>query len=136
MCCRSRCSLCNTIGLVLGVLVGVGVGLLFNYELLPGLTAVLPIFLLIGAVATVLLLIGLWTTACRPACPAAACLVQNGGRWLTGALGTFVGALLLLLLPALFGLQLVLAAVTAFFLAYLLVQIVCTVTCVTDTLCG
>ena len=135
MCCRSRCSLCNTIGLVLGVLAGVGVGLLFNYDLLPGLTAAIPVLLITGAAATVLLLIGLWATACRPACSAAACLVQDGGRWLTGALGTFVGALLLLLLPALFGLQLVLAAVTAFFLAYLLVQIACTVTCVADTLC-
>ncbi len=133
--CRSRCSLCNTIGLVLGVLVGVGVGLLFNYELLPGLTAVLPILLLTGAVAIVLLLIGLWSTACRSGCAAAACLTQNSGRWLTGALGTFVGALLLLLLPALFGLQLVLAAVTAFFLTYLLVQVVCTVTCIQSTLC-
>lgn len=136
MCRRSSCSVCGTIGLIVGLLVGIGVGVLFFYELLPGLAAVLPIVLTLGAVALALLLIGL--VAARPSSVAAACLADNGNRLLAGALGTVVSVLAALLFSTgtLFILQLVLTAVAAFFTAYLAVQIVCFVTCVTRCLCG
>ena len=132
MCCRTRGSLCNTIGLIVGLFVGIGAGLLFNYELLPGLTTVLPIVLAAGAIAAVTALVGLGLAAYDPNTVLTTCLAQHGGRWLAGALGTVVGVILLLLFttPTLFTLQLVLVAATAFFFAYLLVQVVCTVTCI------
>ncbi len=136
--CRSCSALCGTVGLIVGVLAGIGAGLLFFYELLPGLATVLPITLTLGAVATALLLVGIAVAGVRPNTVMAACLAANGNRLLAGALGTVVSTLTLLVFNTgpLFNLRLVLVSVVALLLAYLAVQIVCFVTCVTRRLGG
>ncbi len=132
-----RCNTCSTpcgvLGLIFGLLAGIGTGLLFFYEQIPGFATVLPTVLILGAVALALLLIGL-AAACRPNCAFTACLAQSGVRLLVGSLGT-VAAALLFSVFTLFTLQLILAALTAFFAAYLAVQIVCFVLCVVRRLC-
>ena len=131
---RTCFCLCDVVGIILGVLAGVAAGLLFNAELLVGLAAVIPIVFGIGAAVLALLLIGLTTAACNCGCTCTECLAGSGTRLLVGALGTVAGTLLFLLFSTgtLFILQVVLVALVAFFLVYLLVQLVCYVVCQTQ----
>ena len=133
MYCRTCTSPCGVIGVVLGLLVGIGTGVLFFYEQVPGLAAALPVVLVLGAAALGLLLVGLGV-ACRNGCPLTVCLATHGVRLLVGALGTVIAALLFSVFT-LFVVQLVLAALVAFFASYLAVQLVCFITCVVRRLC-
>lgn len=136
MCQRTCTPLCGVIGVILGLIVGGVVGVLFNFELLPGFVALLPTVLALGAGALVLLLVGLAAAVCRPDCTLADCLDSVGIKLAAGAIGTIAGALLSLLFAGgtLFTLQLILAAITAFFVTYLAVQVVCFVLCITRRL--
>ncbi len=131
--CRRYSTVCDTVGVIIGVLAGIATGILFFYELLPALATVLPIVLTLGAVALGLLLVGLATTRCCTDGVFGNCLTFYGNRLLAGSLGTVVSTLVLLVFNTgtLFNLRLVLTAIVAFFFAYLLVQIVCLVTCAT-----
>ncbi len=133
---RNCTPLCGVIGVILGVIVGVAIGVLFNFELLPGLVAVLPTVLALGAGTLVLLLVGLAAAAYRTDCTLADCLETAGTKLAAGAIGTVAGALLSLLFAGgtLFTLQLILAAITAFFVTYLAVQVFCFVLCITRRL--
>lgn len=136
MCQRTCTPLCGVLGVILGLIVGGVVGVLFNFELLPGLVALLPTVLALGAGTLVLLLVGLAVAACRPGCTLADCLETAGTKLAAGAIGTVAGALLSLLFAGgtPFTLQLILAAFTAFFVTYLAVQIFCFVLCITRSL--
>ncbi len=131
--CRSCSTPCGVVALIFGLLAGVGAGVLFFYEQIPGFAAAVPTVLVLGAVALGLLLVGL-AVACCTGCPVTACLAEHGTRLLVGALGT-VAAALLFPVFALFAVQLVLAALVAFFAVYLAVQLICFVLCVVDRLC-
>lgn len=132
MCQRSCTPVCGVVAILLGVIVGAVVGVLFNFGLLPGFFAVLPTILALGAGTLALLLIGLVAT-CRSGCTVGDCLEAAGTKLAVGAIGTIGGALLSLLFAGgtLFTLQIILAAVTAFFITYLAVQILCFVLCAT-----
>ena len=126
--CRSCFSSCGAVALIFGLLAGVGTGVLFFYEQIPGFAAAVPTVLVLGSVALGLLLVGLGAT-CGTGCPFAVCLAEHSTRLLVGALGTVTAALLFPVFT-LFAVQLVLAALVAFFAVYLAVQLVCFVLCV------
>ena len=132
MCQRSCTPVCGVVGILLGVIVGAVVGVLFNFELLPGFVALLPTVLALGAGVLALLLIGLVAT-CRSGCAVGPCIEAVGAKLAIGAIGTISGALLSLLFAGgtLVTLQIILAAVTAFFVTYLAVLIICFVLCAT-----
>lgn len=131
--CRSCSSSCGVLSLIFGLIAGIGTGVLFYYEQIPGFAAAVPTALILGAVALGLLLVGLGSVCCT-SCPLSACLAEHATRLLVGALGTVVAALLFPVF-ALFAVQLVLAALVAFFAVYLAVELVCFTLCITQRLC-
>ncbi|MBR2407035.1 MAG: hypothetical protein IKB04_08390 [Clostridia bacterium] len=132
--CRTCNGVCNTVGLIVGALVGIGAGLLFFYEQLPGFAAAVPALFVLGAVTLGVLLVGLSMASCRAGCAFADCLVDAGVRLTVGALGTVITAWLFPVFT-LFTVQLILAALLAFFATYLTVQLVCFVACLTRRAC-
>ena len=133
--CRSCNPVCGLIGAIIGAVVGVGIGLLFFYEQIPGLAAALPTVAGFGITALAALIVGAAVASFCPNGGLADCLAENGVRLLIGSLGTALAAWLFGLFT-LFTVQLILAAIAAFFATYLLVQIACFATCLVRDRCG
>ena len=130
--CKCNCSnSCNIIGTAIALIFGIVTGILFYFGVFSAVVVPLTTILAFGFVtiiataATALLLRG---------CESDGCLCRFKGTLLTGAIGTFISALVALAVSLTTG-SVVFAIViglVGFFLALLLASIVCLVNCVTD----
>ena len=121
----------GTLGVILSILFGVGVGLLFFNGFLPTITTGV---ILAAAVAGASLILFWISALCRKPYTDTDCACENFGLLLTGAIGTLVSAFIifsvtLVVTSTIFA---ILIGLAAFFFALTLVGIVSYIGCLAD----
>lgn len=138
--CKNNCrfSACNCAGIVLSIIFGVIIGVLFAFELIPGIATGIWIAFGFAGLAAVLWIAGVYAAAASASEPLATCLCGNSRCLAVGIIGTFVTTIIALTLdlvaPSLLGAALI--ALGAFFFSFTGVGLLALIACIVCEMCS